>query len=110
MASFLITGASRGFGLALVRLLSSLPSSEVGKVFACPRGTSPELEELAKDSDRVVIVKLDVTNQESIAKAVIEVEKKLEGKGLDVLINNAGICQYAPDGVKSMLVRSSSSE
>ncbi|RJE26295.1 short chain dehydrogenase [Aspergillus sclerotialis] len=99
----LVTGASRGFGLALVRLLTSLPSSDVGKVFACPRGNSPGLEELAKEfPDRVVIVKLDVTNQESIAKAVIEVEKKLEGKGLDVLINNVGICQYAPNGVKSM--------
>ncbi|KAL2046761.1 hypothetical protein ABVK25_011549 [Lepraria finkii] len=103
MASYLITGASRGFGLALARQLASLPASDVSKVFATARGDTPALEELAKKSPgRVVVVKLDVTNEASIKQAAAEVETNLEGKGLDVLINNAGVCQYASDGVKSM--------
>ncbi|KAI2619923.1 NAD(P)-binding protein [Hypoxylon sp. NC1633] len=103
MASFLITGASRGFGLALARQLTSLPASKVGKVFASARGDSAALEELTRNSSgRVLTVKLDVTNEESIKKAAAEVEGKLEGKGLDVLINNAGVSQFALDGVKSM--------
>ncbi|KAI1443903.1 NAD(P)-binding protein [Annulohypoxylon stygium] len=103
MASFLVTGASRGFGLALVRRLASLSATDVGQVFATARGYSPVLEELEKNSyGRVVVVKLDVTNETCIKQAAAEVEAKLGGKGLDVLINNAGICQYAPDGVKSM--------
>ncbi|KAM4065218.1 short chain dehydrogenase [Hirsutella rhossiliensis] len=103
MASFLITGASRGFGLALARELVSLPATKVGKVIASARGDSPDLDELAKNSaGRVVVVRLDVTNQESIKQAAADVEAKLGGKGLDVLINNAGVCQYASDGVKSM--------
>lgn len=103
MASYLITGASRGFGLALARELVSLPATDVGKIIASARGDSPDLNELAKSSSgRVVIVKLDVTNHESIKQAAAEVEGKLEGRGLDVLINNAGVCQYATDGVKSM--------
>ena len=103
MASYLITGASRGFGLALARELVSRPATDVGIVIASARGDSPDLDELAKSSSsRVVVVKLDVTNQESIKQAAVEVEAKLEGKGLDVLINNAGVCQYASDGVKSM--------
>ncbi|OBT72134.1 hypothetical protein VF21_08773 [Pseudogymnoascus sp. 05NY08] len=103
MASFLVTGASRGFGLALVRELVSLPATDVGKVIASARGDSPDLDELAKSSPgRVVVVKLDVTNQESIKQAAAEVETRLEGRGLDFLINNAGVCQYAADGVKSM--------
>ena len=103
MASYLITGANRGFGLALARQLISLPASEVAKVFATARGDAPELVELAKkSSDRVVIVNLDVTNEASIKQAAAEVEADLSGKGLDVLINNAGVCQYASDGVKSM--------
>ena len=69
MASYLITGASRGFGLALARQLASLPASDVSKVFATARGDTPALEELAKKSPgRVVVVKLDVTNEASISK------------------------------------------
>jgi len=103
MASFLITGASRGFGLALVRELASLPGSEVSQVFAAARGAAPALDELVqKSSGRVIIVKLDVTDKVSIKNAAAEVEKTLGGKGLDVLINNAGICQYASEGTKSM--------
>lgn len=103
MASYLITGASRGFGLGLARELVSRPASDVGTIFGTVRESSPDLEELAKGSaGRIQIVKLDVTNEESIKTAAAEVEVKLGGKGLDVLINNSGVCQYAPDGVKSM--------
>ncbi|KAI4868886.1 short chain dehydrogenase reductase [Hypoxylon rubiginosum] len=103
MASYLITGASRGFGLALVRELISHPTSKVGTVFAATRSDSSVLNELAqKSSGRVIVVKLDVTDRGSIKKAAAEVESKLEGKGLDVLINNAGICQYAFEGIKTM--------
>ncbi|KAL9004066.1 MAG: hypothetical protein Q9188_003101 [Gyalolechia gomerana] len=103
MASYLITGASRGFGFALARQLASLPASDVTKVFATARGDAFALKELAKQSSgRIVVVQLDVTNEASIKQAVAEVEVNLEGKGLDVLINNAGVCQYADDGVQSM--------
>lgn len=103
MASYLITGASRGLGLELARQLSSLPASEVSKVFATARGDAPELEELAKSSSgRIVVIKLDVANEESIKHAAVEVEANLNSKGLDVLINNAGILQYAPKGVNTM--------
>ncbi|KAK2034765.1 NAD(P)-binding protein [Colletotrichum zoysiae] len=103
MASFLITGASRGFGLALTRELVSRPTSEVGTIIASARGDSPDLNEVAKSSSgRVVVVKLDVTDDASVTKAAAEVEAQLGAKGLDVLINNAGVCQYAPDGTKSI--------
>ncbi|PYI25300.1 NAD(P)-binding protein [Aspergillus indologenus CBS 114.80] len=103
MASVLITGASRGFGLALVRELSSRPASEISKVFATARGESSALSELAAASaGRVSVVQLDVTDEVSIRNAEAEVETQLSGKGLDILINNAGICQYVSDGVKSM--------
>ncbi|KAI1120259.1 short chain dehydrogenase reductase [Nemania abortiva] len=103
MASFVITGCSRGLGLALTRELASRPASEVSKVFATARGDSPALSELAKTSSgRVELVKLDVTDQTSIKNAAVAVEAKLGGKGLDVLINNAGVCQYAGAGVKFM--------
>lgn len=105
MASYLITGASRGLGLEMTRQLVSLPASQIGKVFATARGDAPALRELAdKSSGRVVIVTLDTSNQESIRKAAVEVETSLAGKGLDVLINNAGIMPYSPDGTATMYV------
>ncbi|KAL9016422.1 MAG: hypothetical protein Q9185_006227 [Variospora sp. 1 TL-2023] len=103
MSSYLITGASRGFGLALVRQLASLPASEATKIFATARGDAPALEELAnKSPGRIILVQLDVTNEASIKQAAAEVDENLAGKGLDVLINSAGVCQYAADGVQSM--------
>lgn len=103
MASFLITGAGRGFGLALTQELASRPASEVSVIVASTRKPSADLDAVGKSSGgRVAIVHFDVVDEASIKKAVPEVEKVLGGKGLDVLVNNAGIAQYAPDGVKSM--------
>ncbi|KDN70808.1 putative short chain oxidoreductase [Colletotrichum sublineola] len=103
MASFLITGASRGFGLALTRELVSRPASEVGHHYCHGARRLPDLNKIAKrPSGRVVVVKLDVTDDASVKKAAAEVEAKLGAKGLDVLINNAGVCQYAPDSTNSM--------
>ncbi|KAK4641211.1 hypothetical protein QC761_610380 [Podospora bellae-mahoneyi] len=103
MTSFFITGASRGFGLALVKELLALPTSKVSKIIASSRSDSSALSEVVNSSSgRAEWVKLDVTDQESIKKAAAETEAKLGGKGLDVLINNAGICEYAFQGIKSM--------
>lgn len=103
MSSFLVTGATRGFGLALVRELLSRPTSEVGRVFATSRGPSSALDELVKQAQhRLTTVTLDITNEKSVEQAAVEVEVELKGNGLDVLINNAGVAQVAADGVKSM--------
>jgi NAD(P)-dependent dehydrogenase (short-subunit alcohol dehydrogenase family) len=103
MASYLITGCSRGLGLAMVEILASMPKSEVGTIFATSRSESAALKELAgKHTDRVVTVSLDVLSLDSINTAAKLVEEKLNGKGLDVLINNAGIMGTAPGGAPAM--------
>jgi NAD(P)-dependent dehydrogenase (short-subunit alcohol dehydrogenase family) len=103
MASHLITGCSRGLLLALAAHLASFSSSEVNLVFATARNLSPELEHVVQSSDgRVVSLQLDVTNESSIKHAVAQVEVKLDGRGLDALINNAGKMYYAPDGIVEM--------
>jgi NAD(P)-dependent dehydrogenase (short-subunit alcohol dehydrogenase family) len=103
MASYLITGAARGIGFALVKTLASMPKSDVATIFATSRSQSATLKELAGNNpDRVVFVELEVTNEASIQNAVKLVGEKLNGKGLDVLINNAGIMGTAPGGAPAM--------
>lgn len=102
MTSVLVTGAGRGLGLAFVKELVSL--SHISRIIASVRSLSAELEGIAKaSSGRVTIVTFDVADEESIRKAVPEVEAALgKGNGLDILINNVGIAKWAPDGTKSM--------
>lgn len=104
MASYLVTGSSRGLGLALVSRLASLPKAEVASIIATARqDNSPQLKEIVSaSSGRVEFVKLDVTDKTSVEEAVKSVEHKLKGKGLDYLINNAGVMDWSKDGLESM--------
>ncbi|KAJ6153560.1 hypothetical protein N7470_006519 [Penicillium chermesinum] len=104
MASYLVTGASRGLGSELVTQLAAKPVTEVRIVFAAARSSNPQkLEELAAASNgRVQLVRLDVGVKESAQEAANEVEKKLQGEGLDYLINNAGVMDYHPNGLEGM--------
>lgn len=104
MASYLITGSSRGLGLALVSHLASLPKAEVATIIATARqDNSPQLREIVSAwPGRVEFVQLDVTDKASVEEAVKSVEHKLQGKGLDYLINNAGVVDWAKDGLAGM--------
>ena len=64
--TYLVSGASRGVGLALVKELLSKPDSRT--VFAAARSPqkSEELQQLAKEhKDRLHIVTFDVTSGDS---------------------------------------------
>lgn len=103
MSSYLITGASRGLGLGLVTQLSELPASQVPTIFAVARQASPELQDLVKSSPgRIHYIQAEVTREDSIKKAVVAVEDRLAGKGLDVLVNNVGIMTWTPGGIAKM--------
>ena len=107
MASYLITGASRGLGLFMASFLASKPISEVGIIVAAVRSTSDALDRLVESSNgRVAVLTVQVTDEESVCQFADEVAKVLPS-GLDVLINNAGVMQYSPDaelGVETMYV------
>ncbi|XP_034976869.1 C-signal-like [Zootoca vivipara] len=90
--SVLITGANRGIGLGLVQgLLAASPCPEV--VIAtcrCPE-SAQELQELCKQYSNIRVLPLDVVSESSIKETVKEVEDIVGEKGLNCLINNAGI-------------------
>lgn len=106
MATYLITGSSRGLGLELVTQLAALPSAQVGRIFATTRSEpSAALTNLVDGSSgRVVRVELDTCDKTSVTNASTEVAKILhaDDTGLDVLINNAGTMPVTPDGIETM--------
>ncbi|XP_066557106.1 C-signal [Amia ocellicauda] len=88
----LITGASRGLGLQMVKDLMRA-SWRPEKVIATARDPAgaQELRDLADKHQGVYIIPLDVVNQSSIEQATREVEALLGDEGLNCLINNAAI-------------------
>ncbi|XP_065589493.1 C-signal-like isoform X2 [Cyrtonyx montezumae] len=63
-------------------------------------GLELELRDLASKHPNLVLVKLDVANPSAIVDAVKVVEGKLNGAGLNLLINNAGI--FAPVSLETV--------
>jgi 3-oxoacyl-[acyl-carrier protein] reductase len=91
----IVTGSSRGLGLASARSLAA----EGCRVCLCAR-TEPSLQEAARDvaalaggSDRVLAVNADVSTTDGIAR-VIERTMGTFG-GIDVLVNNVGVARGA---------------
>ncbi|KZT64549.1 NAD(P)-binding protein [Daedalea quercina L-15889] len=93
--TWLVTGASRGLGLELVRQLSASNSNLV--IATCRNPASAvQLRTLQDDAHsrsqgNLHIVQLDVIDQQSVRASVAEVDRIVGEKGLDVLYNNAGI-------------------
>lgn len=79
MITALVTGANKGIGLELSRQLATRGD----KVIAVCRKTSPDLDKLGVE----VIDGIDVTQ----FSAIDILQRKLEGRILDVVINNAGV-------------------
>ena len=100
----LITGCSSGFG----NLGATLYAERGAKVFATmrnlPRPEAAALAQTAADRDLdITILDLDVLSEDSVNKAVAEAER-LNGGGLDVVINNAGIGTGAPVELQDLAV------
>jgi NAD(P)-dependent dehydrogenase (short-subunit alcohol dehydrogenase family) len=79
MATVLITGCNRGIGLELCRQMLARGD----EVIAVCRNSSDQL----RDSGASIIDGIDVSDGESVAKLA----SVLDGRAIDVLVNNAGI-------------------
>jgi NAD(P)-dependent dehydrogenase (short-subunit alcohol dehydrogenase family) len=78
----LVTGASRGLGLALV---ADLLRRGVRRVYAATRTAEPHAALSALDHDRVVPLVADVTNMTQLRAAAAR------ASDVDLVINNAGV-------------------
>ncbi|WP_100349165.1 SDR family NAD(P)-dependent oxidoreductase [Luteimicrobium subarcticum] len=86
-----VTGASKGIGLAIVRALAA----EGAMVVAGSRSSTPELDELTRTAD-VHTVPVDLTTPDGPA-ALVEAAVERFG-GIDVLVNNVGAVRPRLDG------------
>ncbi len=86
----LVTGASRGIGLAIARTLGSAGARLIL--------VSRHLQDLRRATARVPGVELtfpaDVTRPQDVARMLDAVRKRF--RGLDVLVNNAGVFTFKP--------------
>ncbi|KAM0263894.1 hypothetical protein ACHAQJ_000929 [Trichoderma viride] len=81
-----------------------MPESSISKVFVLTRGSpSAELSAIMETAGkRVIHIKCEVVDNASVQRAAAEIEEKLGGEGLDILINNIGIMPVTPDGIRTM--------
>ncbi|KAJ6622651.1 NAD-P-binding protein [Mycena sp. CBHHK59/15] len=84
--TWLITGANRGIGFALVKQLLADPANTVFATCRAPEAASA----LRALEGKLHIIKLDVGDAASIAESVAPMQATLGAQGLDYLINNAG--------------------
>lgn len=82
----IVTGASRGIGLEMCRVLATRGD----RVIATARATTPALAELAS-AHGVEVMELEVTD----AGSINALAKRLSGRPIDALINNAGVSSTA---------------
>ena len=90
----LITGANKGIGLETARQLGRKGIHVIIAARDAKRGADA-VKTLAAEGVSAAAVALEVTDEASIAAAAKEVERR-HGR-LDILINNAGILDYAAD-------------
>jgi NAD(P)-dependent dehydrogenase (short-subunit alcohol dehydrogenase family) len=91
--TILITGATSGIGRFAALYLARLGH----RVFATGRNQEA-LRELTLEGDgsQLSALRLDVTDPDSIEAARLHVDEMTSGRGVDVLINNAGYGHLAP--------------
>jgi len=89
--SVVVTGASGGLGSATVARLSELGWQVFAGVRAAQAGAR-----LAQGRANVTPLQLDICDEDSVVEARDRVAGQLEGRGLDGLVNNAGLVVQGP--------------
>ena len=87
----LVTGASSGIGKA-----TSLEFATRGHIVFAAARRAGELEVLARSTERIQAVPIDVTEAESVRAAASRIDQPTGGHGIDVLVNSAGYALGGP--------------
>ncbi len=100
--AILITGTSSGFGRLATEHFAQLGARVYATMRNTPRPEGEELKRLARDENLDIrVLRLDVLDNDEVNSAVGQAERET-GRGLDVLVNNAGIGISGPIEVQDM--------
>lgn len=105
MASVLITGSNRGIGLEFCKQLLSHSNPPVVIATCRNPDAAQDLQALAQNNSNLHILKLDVVDFNSYETFASKVKNIVGEKGLNVLINNAGISRGKKESLSEMNVK-----
>jgi 3-oxoacyl-[acyl-carrier protein] reductase len=91
-----VTGASKGIGAGIAKALAADGASVVVNYASSKEGADKVVADIKAKGGKAVAVQGDVSKQADISKLFAET-KKAFGR-LDVLVNNAGVYEFAPLG------------
>ena len=89
-----VTGASKGIGAAIAKHLADEGAAVVVNYASSKEGADRVVAEITGKGGRAVAVRADLSRHEDVRRLFAEA-KKAFGR-LDVLVNNAGIYEFAP--------------
>jgi 3-oxoacyl-[acyl-carrier protein] reductase len=91
-----VTGASKGIGAGIAKGLAAAGAAVVVNYSSSKEGADRVVAEIIMDGGKAVAVQGDVSKAADVKRIFAET-KKAFGR-LDVLVNNAGVYQFAPLG------------
>lgn len=89
-----VTGAAKGIGASIAKNLAAQGASVVVNYAASKDGAERVVAEITKDGGKAIAVQGDVSKAADVQK-LFAAAKKTYG-AVDVLVNNAGVYQFAP--------------
>jgi 3-oxoacyl-[acyl-carrier protein] reductase len=89
-----VTGASKGIGAEIARQLAAAGAAVVVNYASSKSGADRVVGEIVEGGGRAVAVQADVANEADVRRLFAEA-KRAFGR-VDVLVNNAGVYEFAP--------------
>ena len=89
-----VTGASKGIGAEIARQLAAEGAAVVVNFSASKEGADRVVAEIIRAGGTAIAVRADMTRAEEIERLFAETKRSFDR--LDVLVNNAGIYEFAP--------------
>jgi len=90
----IVTGASKGIGAGIAKHLAAEGASVVVNYASSKEGAEQVVNEITKEGGKAIAIQGDVTKKKDLEHLFAETRKTF-GR-LDVLVNNAGVYEFAP--------------